>query len=132
MANESLIHLKFEYSDAVEGKKDILLMKRSSLRMIRALKGYHALRIDEFDAKEALYKNVRELSSISKKLERLLPKVKIPKPAEEKEVKKEKPKKIKKKKKEKKKAVKIPSAKDSIEYELEEINGKLKSLERLS
>ncbi|MEK6757590.1 MAG: hypothetical protein AABX88_00535 [Nanoarchaeota archaeon] len=72
------IHIRLEYTDAVKSKKDILLTEMNLLKILRIMKNYHSLRTEELDAKINLYKKVMELRANFKKIEDVFPKIKIP------------------------------------------------------
>ncbi len=121
MKDESLIHLKFEYTKALQSKRDILLAERSLLRAEKAAKQYRSSRIKELEMKLRLYRKMRELNAGIAKIQKALPKIKIPEI-----LKKDTPKNIKK---EAKKTGK-ENHDESLEYQLKAIQEKLNSLAR--
>ncbi len=79
MTNENLIHVKFEYGEALEARKDILSSEMSVLKIANIIKKYHLLRVDEFRNKIKLLRKITELKSSISGLQQTLPKIKIPK-----------------------------------------------------
>ncbi len=78
MKDNNLIHVKFEYEDAVKSKRDILLSERGLLRAAKTAKSYHSLRMKEIKIKIKLYREIRELIMNINKAQRILPRVKVP------------------------------------------------------
>lgn len=78
MNNENLIHVKFEYDEAIQGKKDILSSEIGLLQIAKAIKNHRTLRAEEFNAKLKLYKKIKELKLNLGKLQQILPKIKVP------------------------------------------------------
>jgi len=120
MPNENLIHIKLEFEEALQSKKDILSSEINLLRIARILKNYHSLRSKELKLKLTLYKKIKEMKSSVRKLEQTLPKIKIPKILEDKDYLEEeiKPKETKK-----------IMHEDNIEEQLKDIQAKLNSLQ---
>ncbi len=73
-----LIHVKLEYSEMLQSRKDILSLQMDLLKLLKTVKKYHFLRIAEMKRKEALYKKVKQVNNKFKRLQLLLPKLKIP------------------------------------------------------
>ena len=76
---ENLIHLRFGYSEAKKGKRDILSAEISLLKIAQAMKNYQKLRNDELKVKEKINAKLKSARSDLLKLHRILPKVKLPK-----------------------------------------------------
>ncbi|GAI84149.1 unnamed protein product, partial [marine sediment metagenome] len=55
MSSENLIHVKLEYDEALQSKKDILSSEISLLRIAKAIKKHRLLRSDELKTKAKLY-----------------------------------------------------------------------------
>lgn len=123
MADEKLIHVKLEYEEALKAKRDILSSEMGLLRIARAIKNYRISRTEELRLKLQLYKKIKELKANIAKLQQVLPKIRIPEILSDK----------KNSKKEEAQREYIPKKKDlyydELEYELQEIQRKLKSLE---
>jgi len=75
---EKLIHIKLENSEAVQSKKDILGTQRDLLEVLKSLKRYHLIRMQELKVKEILYKKLKLLKTNINKLNVSFPKIKIP------------------------------------------------------
>lgn len=122
--DEKIIHVKLEYPEAVQSKKDVLGTQMDLLEVLKTLKRYHLIRMQEMKTKEFLYKKIKMLKTNLTKLKTTFPKVKLPEIITHDENYEEK-KELKK--------IKEISGKDKktndIERELAEIQRKLKSLE---
>jgi hypothetical protein len=79
MSNETLIHVGFQYDEAVKAKRDLLSLEMTLLEATKAMTNYHSLRSEELKLKLKLYLRIKECMSLLKKLKRLLPKYKLPK-----------------------------------------------------
>lgn len=119
MTNENLIHIKFEYEEGLQTKKDMLSSELGILRIAKAIKKYQSSRIQELKVKINLSKKIKELKLNLTKLQKVLPKIKIPELREEKtEIKKRIESSTKTK----------SDGYDDLEFELKEIREQLKSL----
>lgn len=78
MKEQSLIHVKIDYSDAIQSKKDLLSSEREFIRAIKIMKRYGALRKEEMNTKLRLQRNMKDLKINLGKLHDILPKIKIP------------------------------------------------------
>jgi hypothetical protein len=119
------IHIKLDYSEALQAKKDVLGSELGLLKIARAIKNHQVLRSDELKMKLRLHRKLKELKTTITKLQQVLPKVKIPEILEDKEDKEEK--------KEDKKQTARKRAKErahdiSLEVQLQEIQERLKQL----
>ena len=114
MADEKLIHVRLEYEDAIQSKKDILSSEMDLLKIIQTIKKYHELRSKEFKLKIKLYRQIKTLLTEIRRLQKNLPELKIPK--------------ILKKHETKEIISKKEIANDDIESQLREIQEKLNSL----
>jgi len=119
MKNENLIHIKFEYEEALQSKKDILLSEMNLLKISKTMKNYSSLRLEELDLKLKLFKKIKEINADLGKLQISLPRLKIPeilkKDEDSEEVSKVK-------------EIKERPYEEDIEYELQEIQDKLRSI----
>lgn len=122
MKNEDLIHLKFEYEEAVQSKKYILYSEKNLMVIAKKINNYLSLREDELKSKIKLHKKIKGTITTIKKLQGIVPKIKIPKIIEKENHKtKEKgPIKIRPKRK---------KNNEHIESQLQEIQEKLKTLQ---
>lgn len=73
-----LIHIKFEHSEMLQSKRDILSLQMELLKLLKTVKKYHFLKMAEMKRKEALYKTVKQTNNKLKSLQAHLPKPKIP------------------------------------------------------
>jgi hypothetical protein len=120
MKSESLIHIKLEYNESLETKRDALNTQKDLINLLKSIKHYHSIRNEELKLKLRIQKKIRELKMNISKLEQILPKVKIPEilRKENEEVRRESvPRKIKKEDYDK-----------NIEDQLREIQEKLRRL----
>lgn len=78
MKIENLLHVKLEYEEGVQSKKDILSSERDLIKLIKIMRRYHLLRKEELNNKLRIYKKIKELKLNLTKLTQALPKIKIP------------------------------------------------------
>lgn len=78
MTGKNLIHVKFEYPDAIQARKDMLMSEIGLLKIAQAIRKHRALRAEELDIKTKLHRRFRELKTTISKVETSLPKVKLP------------------------------------------------------
>lgn len=115
---ENLLHLKFEYAQGVRAKRDLLNSEANFLKISQILSDYKQTRDLELKNKEIMGIKMSSLKKDIALLERLLPKLKIPKILKKPEIKK----------------IEGPQKKEmtkygTIEEQLKDIKEKLKSLE---
>jgi|TARA_Y100000034_G_scaffold102405_1_gene127254 hypothetical protein len=121
MKSEDLIHLKFEYNEALQSKRNILYSEKNLIMITKKINNYLSLREDELKSKIKLHRKIKEMLTTIRKLQKIVPKIEVPKI-----LKKESPEpkeKIKIKPKRKKDS-------DHIESQLQEIQEKLNTLQR--
>ncbi len=116
MANENLVHIRLDSSELIDSKKEILSTEADLIRILQALKKYSVLRANELRLKARFLKKLKETKIELKKLEEILPKPEIPKILKEIDREKEK--------------FSISLKKDNLEFQLDEIQRKLRELER--
>jgi|SRR3989338_7122971 len=116
MANGSLIHIKVDSNELINSKKEILSTEADLIRILQIIKKYRILRINELKLKTRFLKKLKEVKAEIKKLEETLPKSEIPKILQGIENKKDE--------------FKTSLKKDNLEEQLEEIQKKLRELER--
>ena len=123
MAGEQLIHLKLEHGEAIRLKRDLLSTQMGLLKTARTLRGYGYFRSEELKLKILLYKEIKDVKFNIGKLQKILPKLKIPEILRREEktstVKDTKP--LEKKE---------PDRGDDIEGQLQEIQNRLNRLQR--
>ena len=115
MANEGLLHIKFERVEAIESRKNILECQIALLKILKRASSYKALKERESGSKESLNKKMRGLRNAFMRLEKALPRLKIQKIKDEEE-------KVKQKKQ--------PKEDLTIESQLQEIQRRLEELQR--
>lgn len=116
MTNENLIHIMLNRDELISSKKEILSTEANLIRILQIIKKYSILRTNELKLKAKFLKKLKETKVEIKKLEEILPKPEIPKILKGIENEKEK--------------FNISSKKDNLEIQLEEIQKKLRELER--
>jgi len=125
MKEKELVHVKLEYGEAFEGKRDILSSEVCFLEIARNIRRYNLLRQEELKRKLRIYKKIREINSSINKLKQILPKVRIPeivrRETGENEMEKLQKSIIKTKQR---------AEKNNIESQIQEIQDKLKQLAR--
>ncbi len=118
MKNENLIHVRLEYSEALQSKREVLSSEMNLLRIVKTIKNYHILRTEELNIKTKLHRKIKEIITNIKKMQITLPILKIPEILK-KDKKIEEPEKVQ---------VKEKQYDDSLESQLQEIQEKLKSI----
>jgi hypothetical protein len=115
--NNEVVHLKLEYNEALDGKKDMLSSEINILQLLKIIKRYHIIRNQELNKKIEIQKKVKELKGNLELLTKLMPKPKMPKSTQ--------------KKNERSQEAQLTYEKHSspLEEELREIQRKLKELE---
>ena len=78
MIKENLIHVRLGYGEAFQAKRDVLSSEMALLKIARTIRGYGFYRTQELELKLILYKEIKELKMILRKLEKTLPRSKIP------------------------------------------------------
>ncbi len=78
MVKENLIHIKFEYDEALTAKKEFLTSEAELLRIAGNIERYELYRDKELELKMILYKKIKELKSTISSVHRLLPTLKLP------------------------------------------------------
>lgn len=75
---QSLIHLRLNGTEAKIAKKDLLASQINTLKILQSLQNYKKLRIEELRKKEKIAIKLKSVKTDITKLQRILPKVKIP------------------------------------------------------
>src|SRR4030042_2045630 len=78
MKNEKLIHIMFDYSAAVQSKKDILSTEVDLLKINQKLKRYIEYRMKELEIKDRLERKLRAMKLDLGKVQNLMPVLQIP------------------------------------------------------
>ncbi len=79
MKGENLVHLKFEYQEALTGKREILYSEKVLVNLLAIVKRYNALRMDELKLKAKLHRKTRELINKIKQLDESFPNINVEK-----------------------------------------------------
>ncbi|MBI4116849.1 hypothetical protein HY449_03845 [Candidatus Pacearchaeota archaeon] len=121
--DEKLIHLKIDYLDSLETKKDILTLQKDFIGLRERIERFNSVRIAEINSKIKLGIAMRKTIDSLKKIKEILPEPKIPKIL----VKEEKENPVKRERKLDMKMQKLRDSRD-IESQLRDIQNKLGSL----
>ena len=114
---EELIHVKFEYDELMQSKRDILSLEMGLLQILKILKRYHTFRVRELNKKIELHKKIKDMNKSMRNLQITLPTLKIPE--------------ILKKDEEKSEfKVEETSSDQNLESQLQEIQNRLKDMQR--
>jgi hypothetical protein len=124
-AKPQTIHIKLDYSEAKQGRKEILISEMNLLKLSKSIKRYKELRTAELENKQKIYQAMIEIKKNLTKLQKLMPMPKIPKLIEDKYI----PEKTEQEIKEIVQESLPRTDTRSIEQELEDIQRKLKSLQ---
>jgi len=73
-----IIHIKLEYAEALQSKKDILASEINLLRIAKAIRTHKILRLEELKTKARLHRKLKSLKTNITKLQQVLPKLKVP------------------------------------------------------
>ena len=119
MKNENLIHVKLEYGEALQSKKDVLSSEMNLLRIAGIIKKYRIFRLEELKIKSKLHRKIKEVITNMGKIQIILPELKIPEILKKTEETEEPEIQIKEKKYD-----------ANLESQLQEIQDKLNSLQK--
>ena len=119
MIKENPIHIKLEYREAIQAKRDLLSSQITLLRIAKAIREYGIYRSGELELKLILYNKIKELKMNLGKLQKTLPKLKIPDILRKEGQEKTEP-----------KSKKIKPPERNIEEQLQEIQKRLNELQR--
>ena len=95
MTEQSLFHVKLDYVEAIQGKRDLLSSERDLLKILKTIKRYELLRKEELNTKLRIQNKIRNLKIKLGRLNQIFPKIKLPDILKKSEVQEEKPLKIK-------------------------------------
>lgn len=123
MKNENLLHVGYEYQEALQSKKDLLDLEIHLLETAKSIKNYHTLRSEELKLRLRLYLRAKESLVKLRKLQKSLPEFEKQDKPEKKEV----PKKQNKVEQAIQKQIE-KSRESDIDLQLKEIREKLESL----
>lgn len=77
--NDSLIHVKLDYEEGLEAKRDILLTETELIKAAQAIRKYKELRMRELLMKLELSKRIRDFKMHWRNSIHLLPELELPK-----------------------------------------------------
>jgi len=75
MTEDEFRYVKLETDEAILSKRDILSSQMNLLKILKAVKNYHALRFKELKAKIRLYNIAKELHQDIRKIQLNIPKL---------------------------------------------------------
>lgn len=75
--DENLVHIKLEYMEAVQSKRNVLSLEMNLLNIIKIVRRYYSLKTDELRSKTELIKKIKIFSTEIKNLQTTLPKSKV-------------------------------------------------------
>jgi hypothetical protein len=78
MKEENPVYVKLEYDEALQSKRDILLLQMNLLKIIKIIKHYRLLRLEELKIKATAYRRLKDLITNLRKIKTNLPKIKVP------------------------------------------------------
>ncbi|HUW43929.1 MAG TPA: hypothetical protein VMV95_03150 [Bacillota bacterium] len=119
MIKENPVHIGLKYQEAFQTKRDILSLQVAILKIAKTIRGYGFYRSQELELKSELYKELKELKMSLGRLQKALPKPKIPDILKEDFGEKTEP-----------KSKKIKPLERNLEEELQEIQNRLNDLQR--
>jgi hypothetical protein len=78
MKEESIFHIKVDYEDALQSRRDLLSSERDFLRILKIIRRYGILRKEELANKVRMQNKIRELKANLTRINHILPRIKIP------------------------------------------------------
>jgi len=78
VVQENPVYIQLGYDESIESKKDFLSSELFLLNIIKIIKRYNSLRMQELDIKSQMYKAVRDLDASIRKMKSAFPFIKIP------------------------------------------------------
>ncbi|MBU3906718.1 MAG: hypothetical protein KKA64_00535 [Nanoarchaeota archaeon] len=73
--NDNLIHVKLEYEEGLQAKRDILTSEMDLIRIIKHIQRYNFLRNNEVKQKLKLKNKIRETLITIRKIQKIIPKL---------------------------------------------------------
>jgi hypothetical protein len=86
MEPKNPVYVKMGYDESLESKKEILSTEVSLLNLIKSVKAYHYVRLEELKIKSEIYKAIKELNLTMRKTKATFPFLKIPETRTKKEI----------------------------------------------
>ncbi|MEX0920468.1 MAG: hypothetical protein WDZ69_02700 [Candidatus Pacearchaeota archaeon] len=78
-SKDNLIHIKLDYSEAFDTKKDLLSLQMKLLKIAKKIREYNFYRNEEAELKSLLYKKAKGVRTDIGNLQKILPKADLPK-----------------------------------------------------
>ncbi len=78
MKNPDPVYIKLDIEEAIDSKRDLLSIQAGILNTMRLLKAYERLRLEEIKSKTKLLRKIKDLGNGLKKLNKDIPKVRVP------------------------------------------------------
>lgn len=122
------IHIKLEYAEALDSKKDILITQSNLIKLNNCIRNYQTIRIRELKRKINLHNKIKQLINSINNLEKVMPEVKVPQFVHQENTTKETP--FTKSFMEKTISTSNSAGNSDIDAQLREIQEKIKSLKR--
>jgi hypothetical protein len=79
MSEKNLMHVKLEFEEARDNKKEVLALEIAVLKLLTIIRKYHELRLQELTNKKNINIKLKSLSSNITKIKRVIPNVQVPK-----------------------------------------------------
>ena len=117
MKEENPVYFGLGYYEFIESRKSLLSSEMSLLNIIKIIRRYNSLRTEELQIKSRMHKAAKELDLQMKKTRSSFPFLKIPQKAKREEVNK------------KENIIRKDNSNNDLEYELREIQERLRSIE---
>jgi DNA-binding HxlR family transcriptional regulator len=76
---DSFIHVKLEYNEAKQSKRDLLASEADIINIIQSMNKYAAIREIELNLKSKFYREIKKIAMEVKLLEANLPQIRAPK-----------------------------------------------------
>jgi hypothetical protein len=76
MKKIDFVHVKVGYNEALESKKELLASQINLIRMIRIIKRYNSLRVEELKVKSKVKRRLGIIKAYITRIEKALPKIK--------------------------------------------------------
>ena len=81
MTEQSPVYVQLGYNESLDSKREILSSEISLLNLIKIMKRYHALRLEELKIKSGIRKAVKALGTQTREIQNVFPFLKIPQKA---------------------------------------------------
>jgi hypothetical protein len=91
MTGQNVVHVKLDYEESIQAKKDLLSSERDFIRILKTVKRYELLRKKELTTKLKIQNKIRYLKINLGRLNTIFPKIKLPDILRRNEVIEEKP-----------------------------------------